>query len=377
MTLIPASSRNRLRVLITADSVGGVWQYSLDLAAGLVRQGAHVLLATLGPRPSVQQKQRALAIPRTTIAEGDFALEWMANPWADVDASGKWLLALRAEFGAGIIHLNGYSHAALEWRKPVIVMAHSCVFSWWQAVHGSTPGPEWNEYRRRVHAGLASANAIVAPSACMAGALQRHYGVAPRKVRIIHNFSRAPRASGTVKQPYILAAGRLWDQAKNITLLNCIAPELDWEVRVAGCDRGPESSADRANGLRLLGELSHAELIRQMNQAAIFAHPALYEPFGLSILEAARSRCCLVLAGIPSLHELWGGAAVFVDPRDPEHWIFELNVLARDPLKRHEFGRLAHSRASKYRARSSLSKYGSLYRSLIKSASPDSKVAAA
>jgi glycosyltransferase involved in cell wall biosynthesis len=362
---------------MTADCVGGVWQYSLDLAAGLVQHGAHVLLATLGPRPSLEQKQQALAIPRTTLAESDFALEWMSNPWPDVDASGKWLLDLQAEFGAHIIHLNGYSHAALDWQRPAIVTAHSCVFSWWQAVHASTPGPEWNEYRRRVSAGLAAANAIVAPSAYMAGALGRHYGVPPENVRVIHNFSRAPRSSGSVKQPYILAAGRLWDQAKNLALLNCIAPKLDWGTRVAGSTRGPGISAVRGNSLHLLGELSHAELIRQMDRASIFAHPALYEPFGLSVLEAARSRCCLVLAGIASLRELWDGAAIFVDPRDSDAWVSELNTLAHDPLKRQEFGRLAHSRAREYRIASSLNKYRRLYRSLIESAPAASKEAAA
>jgi glycogen(starch) synthase len=377
MTAIPGSPRNRLRVLMTADSVGGVWQYSLDLAAGLVQQGAHVLLATLGPRPSLEQKQQALAIPRIALAETDFALEWMANPWSDVDASGKWLLDLQTEFGADIVHLNGYSHAALDWRKPAIVTAHSCVFSWWQAVHGCTPGPEWNEYWRRVSAGLASASAIVAPSAYMAGALERHYGVPPENVHVIHNFSRAPRSSRSVKQPYILAAGRLWDQAKNLTLVNCIAPKLDWEIRVAGSTHGPQHSAARANGVHLLGELSHAELIRQMDRASIFAHPALYEPFGLSVLEAGRSGCCLVLAGIASLRELWDGAAIFVDPRDPDAWVSELNTLAHDPLKRQEFGRLAHSRAREYRTVSSLNKYRRLYRSLIESLPAGSKEAAA
>jgi glycogen(starch) synthase len=295
---------------------------------------------------------------------------------ADVDASGEWLLELQAGFGADVIHLNGYSHAALDWQKPAVVIAHSCVFSWWQAVHDSAPGPEWNEYRRRVSAGLVAADAIVAPSAYMAGALLSHYGVTAERVRVIHNFSRAPRWSGRVKQPYVLAAGRLWDEAKNIALLNKIAPQVDWQIRVAGTGQGPENSASRANHVQLLGELPHPELIRQMDEASIFAHPAFYEPFGLSILEAARAHCCLVIADIPSLRELWDGAAVFVDPRDLDAWIFELNSLMRNPPKRQRMGRIAYSRASSYRATASLHKYWNLYRSLIGSAPRDGKEAA-
>ena len=36
-----------------------------------------------------------------------------------------------------------------------------------------------------------------------------------------------------------------------------------------------------------LGEISHAALLDQMRSASIFVSPALYEPFGLSVLEAA------------------------------------------------------------------------------------------
>ena len=38
-------------VLMTADAVGGVWTYALDLARGLSAQGVQVSLALLGPEP--------------------------------------------------------------------------------------------------------------------------------------------------------------------------------------------------------------------------------------------------------------------------------------------------------------------------------------
>ena len=44
--------RDRTRVLMTADTVGGVWQYALDLARGLSEAGASTILAVLGPAPS-------------------------------------------------------------------------------------------------------------------------------------------------------------------------------------------------------------------------------------------------------------------------------------------------------------------------------------
>src|SRR6185312_15110567 len=97
-------------------------------------------------------------------------------------------------------------------------------------------------------------------------------------------------------------------------------------------------SAVPPSGLQRLGHIPSADLLDLMGRASIFAHPALYEPFGLAVLDAARARCCLVLADIPSLRELWGEAAVFVDPRDPAAWIRELNSLSRDPSRRGQLG---------------------------------------
>jgi glycosyltransferase involved in cell wall biosynthesis len=352
---------------MTADAVGGVWRYSVDLAAALVDHGAEVLIATMGPRPSDEQRHELLSIPRVRLVESDYALEWMPDTWGDVDAPGHWLLALQSSFDPDVIHLNGYAHASLRWNKPVAVVAHSCVYSWWRAVHGCAPGPEWSEYKRRVADGLSAADIVISPSAYMAGELQREYGVSPDKFRIIHNFSRAQVSPSTEKLPFMLAAGRVWDAAKNIGLLERIAPELDWEIHIAGDADGPESSMRKGQSAYFLGSLPHAELMKQMSLAGIFVHPALYEPFGLSVLEAARARCCLVLSDIPSLRELWDGAAVFIEACQPEAWVRELNRLARNPAERESMGQLAYSQSMKYTASSSVKQYREVYRSLVSS----------
>jgi glycogen synthase len=368
---MPASatddSTKPLRVLMTADAVGGVWRYSVDLAAALVEHGAEVLIATMGPPPTEEQRNELLSIPRLRFAQTDYALEWMPDPWEDVDASAHWLLALESSFDPDVIHLNGYAHASLRWNRPVAVVAHSCVYSWWRAVHGCAPDPEWSEYKRRVTGGLSAADIVIAPSTYMARELQREYGISSDKVRVIHNFTRAQAPASAKKQPLILAAGRVWDAAKNVDLLDRIAPELDWEVRIAGEAKNPESSTHKRRSACFLGSLPHSELMRQMAGAGIFAHPALYEPFGLSILEAARARSCLVLSDIPSLRELWDGAAIFVDPREPAAWKRELNRLAHNASERESLGQLAYSQSLKYGAGSSVQQYCELYASLVSS----------
>jgi glycosyltransferase involved in cell wall biosynthesis len=352
---------------MTADAVGGVWRYCVDLATELVVSGAEVMIATMGPRPSDEQRREVLSIRHLHLVEGDYALEWMPDAWEDVDAAGKWLLELQCSFHPDIVHLNGYAHAGLSWNTPVTVVAHSCVYSWWRAVHGCAPGPEWAEYKRRVTDGLSAAEIVVSPSAQMADELEREYGVGKNKIRVIHNFTRAQVSPSVNKQPFVLGAGRMWDAAKNLELLDQIAPQLDLEICVAGSAVGPESSMRKGQHALFLGPLPHPELMKRMSVASIFAHPALYEPFGLSVLEAARAGCCLVLSDIPSLRELWDDAATFINPREPELWVRELNRLSRNPGEREALGELAYSHSMKYRASLSAQQYREVYESLVSS----------
>ena len=367
-----ASSQERsgqsLKILMTADAVGGVWQYAVDLIRGLSLDGASVLVATMGPRPSDDQKHQLLSIPDVTLAQSDYALEWMPDPWCDVEAGGQWLLDLAKSFEPDLIHLNGYAHGTLAWNQPVVITAHSCVYSWWRAVHGCAPGEEWSEYKRRVFEGLTASDVIVAPSAYMARAIEQEYGIETQRLKVIHNFNHAAlRSEPADKQNYILAAGRIWDAAKNLSLLDEIASEVNWPIRLAGSERGPENSLAHPESLIPLGRLTHAGLLEQMEHAAIFAHPAFYEPFGLSVLEAAQRQCCLVLSDIPSLRELWEGAAVFVDPHRPREWIEALNSLIADPSRRQFMARLASAHVARYRAADSIAAYRELYSSLLNS----------
>src|SRR5689334_9341980 len=122
------------KVLMTTDTVGGVWIYSLELARGLAEQGVEVALATMGAPLDELQREMACRIPRLKVFEGKFKLEWMEDPWRDVERAGDWLLGLEERFGPDLIHLNGYAHGSLPWNAPKIVVGHSCVLSWWEAV---------------------------------------------------------------------------------------------------------------------------------------------------------------------------------------------------------------------------------------------------
>jgi glycosyltransferase involved in cell wall biosynthesis len=150
------------------------------------------------------------------------------------------------------------------------------------------------------------------------------------------------------KQPYILTAGRVWDEAKNITALTRVAPQLSWPVFVAGEERHPEGGTARVDTVQRLGKLEPAELAQWLGQAAIFALPARYEPFGLTVLEAGLAGCALILGDIPSLREVWDGAALFVPPDQPDALVEVLEHLIRDVWWRELMAQRARARALRY-----------------------------
>ena len=354
-----------MKVLMTADAVGGVWTYALELCRALSVHGVHVVLATMGPEPTEAQRAQAEALANVSLHCASYRLEWMDDPWDDVACAGEWLLALAASERIDVVHLNGFAHAALPWRKPVLVVAHSCVYSWWYAVHGTEPPSSWERYRGMVAAGLNRATAVVAPTLMFLHALRRHYAFDVPS-RVISNARTPPlfQTPASAKEPIILASGRLWDEAKNLSVLDRIAPRLSWPICVAGDACSPDGRAARVDALHYIGRRSDDDIAHWLERASIFVHPAHYEPFGLAVLEAAHAGCALVLSDIETLREIWADAAVFVDTRDPGKIEGVLRRLIDAPAERARLGRLAHRRAATLSTSKMGEAYFALYRQL-------------
>lgn len=341
---------------MTADCVGGVWTYVVDVVRALPNH--EFLVATMGARPDENQRAQIAALPNARLRVSDYQLEWQQNPWRDVAASGDWLRALEREFKPDVVHLNGMAHGTVNFRAPKLVVAHSCVCSWFRAVKGEEAPASWNLYREKVADGLRAAALVVAPTRALLGEFERIYGeFAPS--RVIHNGSPTAATSRECEvEPFVLSAGRLWDDAKNIALLERIAPDVSAPIRVAG------AGGDLEN-VEALGFLPLAQMSAQMQRAAIWAHPARYEPFGLAVLEAANRGCALVLSDIPTLRELWQDAAIFVESDDDEAWTDALNGLICAPAERDKWAARAKSRARRYGSERFGASYAQVYRALV------------
>jgi glycosyltransferase involved in cell wall biosynthesis len=351
-----------MHVLMTVDPLGGVFTYARELSKWLDSEGVRTTWVSFGAPLSSEQRRQTEDIE---LYESALRLEWMDDPWDDVAQAGDWLLQIERHVRPDIVHLNGYAHAALPWRAPTVVVAHSSVCTWWRAVHGE-PAPErYGRYREAVQKGLGAASLIVAPTAAMLAALANEYGpLGPTRV-IYNGVDESPDSFH--RESFVLAAGRVWDPAKNIATLDRAAAAVPWPIYVAGDARGPgEREASTLENLRLLGTLQHHMLASWMRRAAIFVSPALYEPFGLAVLEAALTGSALVLADIASFRELWDGAAEFVDARDANALGRAIRRLIFEPARRQALGESALCRARRYGAERMGSRYLESYRSLLR-----------
>jgi glycogen(starch) synthase len=369
-----------MKILISTDTAGGVLTYTTELAAALEAGGDEVVVATMGPRPSQPQRE---ALP-DRLHESACRLEWMEDPWDEVEAAGRWLLQLEEDEQPDVVHLCSYAHGAHPFQAPKVVVAHSCVLSWWRAVHEVEAPAEWNRYREEMAGGLASADAVVVPTQAMLEALEQDHALNPERTQVIPNGSPTQPAGETTSselhqisglldrkfdavrdgQPFVLGSGRFWDAAKNLAALDAAAEGLSWPVVVAG-DLGGELGHGVAPRHALAtGALDRPVLAALRQAAPIYAAPALYEPFGLGILEAAHDRCALVLGDIASLREIWEDAAIFVDPRDPPALREVLACLIDAPQVREDLGARALARAAEYTIERTAAAYRRLYRRL-------------
>jgi glycosyltransferase involved in cell wall biosynthesis len=354
-----------MKVLMTADGVGGVWTYAVELARGLAPHGVEVLLATAGGPLTEAQRKAASSLGDVQLIETSYRLEWMDDPWEDVAAFGRLLLKLAADFQPDLVHLNEYSHAALRFHAPVLVVGHSCVCSWYESVRGRAPGREWKRYRQAVARGLRAADLVLAPTGVMLDALERHYGPLRASGVVANGYTplEALDADGE-KEPFVFAAGRWWDEAKNLAALGAVAPRLRWPVRVAGLPAPDGSATSVPVNVESLGRLTSEEMSAQYARAGIYCLPARYEPFGLTPLEAACHGCALVLGDIPSLREIWEDAAAFVPPEDVGRLAGVLERLIEDEAARRALADAGRERARGFSrarmARETMTAYESL-----------------
>lgn len=354
-----------MKILMTTDTVGGVWVYSLELCKALKAYDVQIHLVAMGSWPSPAQQQEVFEMDNVLLYKSDFKLEWMQDPWEDVEQSRKWINSIYHTIQPDIVHLNNYAQVEEDWTCPVITVFHSCVQTWWQAVKGTSAPETWNQYTTAVKDSLQASDVVVTPTyAILEKAKNTHSFDSPAQV--IHNGHDLDFPEEREKEDFIFCIGRLWDEAKNLELLSGVAKKLSWPVYVGGDNINPNTGREcRVDNVTFLGKLSPEEVRDWMQRASIFASPTKYEPFGLAILEAAEAGCALALSNLDTLEELWTDAAAFFDPRDEQDALLTLSRLIADEDQRKDLAGKAKERSSKYTSGKMGAAYHKLYTNVL------------
>jgi glycosyltransferase involved in cell wall biosynthesis len=316
-----------LHVLVTTDTLSGVWTYTQELVTGLVNRGIRVTLVSFGdiPLPPKTAWMENLDLDYRPTA---FRLDWMQEGEQDVIESSRYLAALTQELKPDLLHLNQLCYGDLPSKTPRVVVAHGDLISWWKAVHSQEPKESrWLRwYRDIVSRGLSRATAVVAPSVWMLDSIRACYA-RPKREAVIYNGRNPIFFNPYVsKNDSVLAVGRLLDVGKQVSLLTQHVHPLPVCIvnsdEPAAVSNSPICTDVKLQAeetcLSVKGVQTEAQLRMLYSRAAIFVATARYEPSGLSTLEAALSRCAIVANDIPSFREIWGDAAIYFRANDAE-----------------------------------------------------------
>jgi glycogen synthase len=344
-----------VRVLVTADTFSGVWNYTRELVSGLVTHGAQVILVSFGDIPLPHQTSWMQGLHGLEYHPTAFRLDWMQEGEQDFHAAQEYLCAIVRDTRPDVLHLNQVSFGALPVPTPRLVAANGDVITWWLSIHGREPaGSAWlNWYRETMVAGLKRAEAVLTTTRWMQDMLRLAYTdefdgqiIAPGRNPIYFN----PFVN---KEESVLAIGRLWDTGKQVSLLTQHSHPLP--ICIVGADSTIPAPAlpIRADVRVSTGEcefsVKGAQTESQMrtlySRSAIFAATSRYEPLGLSSIEAAFSRCALVANDTAVYRELWGDAALYFEPNNADSLTELLEQLSQDQEMTRLYGTRAYNRA--------------------------------
>ena len=361
-----------MRILMTTDTVGGVWTQTRELALGLLdaRADTQILLVTFGGTVSDEQTawlkgvagryRKRFAFEATTLP-----LEWQGENAKAYIYAEPVLRRLAKQFQPDVFHSSQFCFGALPLQCPKVVVAHSDVLGWARAVRGPgglEPSAWLDTYRALVTDGLAGATAVVAPTSWMLSDLRQSYGSLPPSSVIANGSTvEAPRVA---KKLQAVTAGRVWDAAKGMAVLeDCMSP---MPMLIAGETSSPDASYDASRLRRrvMLGRLTATQATDLFAESAVYMVTSVYEPFGLSAVEAAQCGCAIVARDLHSQREVWGDDAIYFSDANGLCAALEKLALKADRLQDMQSRAAVRARGQYSRGRMT-EEYLRLYGSLV------------
>jgi glycosyltransferase involved in cell wall biosynthesis len=310
----------------------GVGSYIAGLLPALVRAGCE-LVVYADPRNPVPGLDR-LSLQTVAVSSGKY------SPLATLE------FRRREELDKlDLFHCPFYAAPLL--RCPVVVTIHDLIpflfpiYFW--------PKQKMVQTGYRVAAKRAAH--LIADSHCTAGDLQRILGVTPDRISTVHlaadrkvfypsdaeNEERLLRERYDIKKPFVLvSSARNW-RTKNLgTALLALEivrkePDTTFQTVMYGSTPSDKFEIDTSLNVHHVGFIDSQDLAALFRHAHAFVMPALYEGFGLPLVEAMSCGCPVIASNRGSLPEIAGGGAQCFDPFDITGMAQALCALLRSP----------------------------------------------
>ncbi len=238
--------------------------------------------------------------------------------------------------------------------------------------------PEWFTRKDRILMNLTNppsmrrANRVLTVSETSRRQMIETYGLSPEKViatplGVSEEFFLSPEEAtlspdtlrGNAKRviaekfgittPFVLAVGVLQPR-KNLPLLAeafgrakvkyalphrlVLTGKIGWGAQSEALQEAWKRSGAAEEGLVLTGYVEDSDVPLLMRACDLFAHPALFEGFGLPVVEAMASGAPVVVSEAPPMPEIAGSAALRFEGRSVEAWSEGLaQVLLNEELR--------------------------------------------
>jgi glycosyltransferase involved in cell wall biosynthesis len=311
----------------------GVQRYAYEMVKHLLAQGANIKII-VPPKPIFE----AYDIKGWPIVKCGF---WRGPLWEQIELP----LFLRSKKinGKRIVLLNLCNTAPFFFSKNILTI-HDLSF---------LENPQWFKksfviyYRFLIPRLIKKSELVLTVSQFSKTIIEKFYPFSKGKVEVIYNASCfSPVNSATnhcnilgkyklVKNKYLLSVCSL-EPRKNLNNLvkafNKLETDIDL-VLVGG--KGDVFSNVLLNvkekkQIKQIGYITDQELQALYHNALCFIYPSFYEGFGLPPLEAMTNACPVIVSKIPSLKEVCGDAAIYINPLSISHIIQSIETLIHD-----------------------------------------------
>jgi len=360
-----------IRAALDTSAVGshssGIGRYVTQLVLALRRAGVAVVA---GPELSLSRAPHGEA--RTGLAGSALTA---AN---ELLYERVRLPGVVRRAGVDLYHATAARLPGRRLSVPIVVTIHDFAAFEFPSWQGTLRG---FNLRSQIRRAVSRADLIVVPSVTIRQELERRFpSAASRAVTIAHGvasvFHRTPRTDEGAAATTTFVSVATLERRKNLTtLLDAFARVLaihpGARLRLIGQDQNAASAIQqRLDRLQIRqavtteGYVSDEQLAGAYAGALATVYPSVYEGFGLPIIESMASGTPVITSDRGAMREVAGGAALLVDPQDPDSIAAEMRRLAEDGRLRERLQSAGRERALAFTwdacARRHLEAYGSL-----------------